>query len=187
LGEIILTMQMSLDGIVSRPEEWMTLSEEILEDHVTYYETVDAVVFGGNTYEGLEQYWTAAEVSSESPMERALAKRLNDLPKFIPTRSEIDLTWRNAKAIRVIDDESFLRELNGLKSRMGRISVESGIRTWHRCLRHQLYDTLWVLVHPVIAAEGDRLFDSVRELRRLKLADSKTYQNGVVGLRYKKA
>mgnify|MGYP000879844381 CR=1 FL=1 len=65
--------------------------------------------------------------------------------------------------------------------------MESGIRTWHRCLRHDLFDALWVLVHPVIAGEGDRLFDAARGQRRLKLTDSKTYQNGVVGLRYQKA
>ena len=113
MGEIILTMQMSLDGIVSQPEEWMILSDEILEDHVAYYGTVDAVVLGGNTHDGLARYWTEAEVSSASPMERALARRLNDLPKFIPTCAEIDLTWRNAKAIRVTGDESFVRAQHG--------------------------------------------------------------------------
>jgi hypothetical protein len=58
----------------------MTLSDEILEDHIAYYRTVDAVVFGAGTYEGLSQYWPEAEASSASQAERALARQLNDLP-----------------------------------------------------------------------------------------------------------
>ena len=183
MGEIIVTMQMSLDGIVSDPDRWMTLSDEILEDHLACYRKVDAVVFGGSTYEGLAQYWPEAEISSESPVERALAKQLNDLPKYVFTRSEMDLAWRNSKAVTVTDDESFIRELSGLKRGTGRISVEGGLKTWHRCIRHGLFDTLWLLVHPVIAAEGDRLFASAREQQALKPVDCKTYRNGVVGLR----
>ena len=186
MGEIILTMQMSLDGVVSQEDRWMTLSDEILEDCLEYYKTVDAVVFGGNTYDGLAQYWPNAEVSSDSPIERAVAKSLNDLPKFVLTRSEIDLVWRNSKAVLVTDDHSFIREMDKLKSSAGRISVESGVRTWQRCIKHRLFDRLWVLVHPVIASEGDKLFALAQQQQPLKLVNSKTYQNGVIGLHYEK-
>jgi dihydrofolate reductase len=187
MGEIIVTMQISLDGVVSDPERWMTLSDEILEDHLAYYRTVDAVVFGGRTSDGLAQYWPEAEVSSASRAERALAKRLNDLPKFIFTRSELGVAWRNATAVTVADDESFVREMNRLKRARGNISVEGGLGTWHRCIRHGLFDTLWLLVHPVIAGEGDRLFPPGIGRQALRLVGARTYRNGVVGLRYRKA
>jgi dihydrofolate reductase len=187
MGEIIITMQMSLDGVVSQEDRWMSLSGEILEDYLEYYKTVDAVVIGGNTYDGPAQYWTNAEVSSDSSLERALAKSLNDLPKFVLTRMEIDLVWRNSQAVLVPDDDSFIREMDKLKRTAGRISVESGVKTWQRCIKHRLFDHLWVLVHPVIASEGDRLFAQARQQQPLKLVNSKTYQNGVVGLHYRKA
>jgi dihydrofolate reductase len=186
MGEIILTMQMSLDGVVSQEDRWMSLSDEILEDYIAYYKSVDALVVGGNTYEGLAQYWPNAEVSSDSPIERAVAKSLNDHRKFVLTRSEIDLNWRNSEPVTVTDDESFVREMEKLKSKFGKLSVESGVKTWQRCIKHRLFDELWVLVHPVIASEGDRLFALARQQQPLKLVNSKTYQNGVVGLHYRK-
>lgn len=186
MGEIIITMQMSLDGVVSQEDRWMSLSDEILEDYLAYYKTVDALVVGGNTYAGLAEYWQNAEISSESPLERAVAKSLNDRPKFVFTRSEIDLGWRNSQSAIVSDADAFVREMDKLKSSFGKISVESGVKTWQRCIQHQLFDGLWVLVHPVIASEGDRLFALAIRQQHLKLASSKTYQNGVVGLHYQK-
>ncbi|MEF3306280.1 hypothetical protein [Paenibacillus sp. GYB003] len=72
MGEIIITMPMSLDGVVSQEERRMTLSDEILEDYLSYYKTVDALIVGGNTYEGLAQYWPNAGASSDSSIERAV-------------------------------------------------------------------------------------------------------------------
>ncbi|MFB5675976.1 dihydrofolate reductase family protein [Paenibacillus terreus] len=186
MGEIIITMQMSLDGVVSQEDRWMLLSDEILEDYLKYYKTVDALVVGGNTYEGLAQYWPNAESSSDSPIERAVAKSLNDHRKFVFTRSENDLTWRNSEPVTVTDDDSFVREMEKLKNKFGKISVESGVKTWQRCIQHRLFDELWVLVHPVIAAEGDKLFALANAQQPLKLVKSKTYQNGVLGLHYQK-
>jgi dihydrofolate reductase len=76
--------------------------------------------------------------------------------------------------------------MDELRRSVGTISVESGVNTWHRLIRHRRFDRLWVLVHPVIACEGDRLFARTRQQQPLKLADSKTYRNGVVGLHYQK-
>jgi len=62
-----MTSQMTgLPGIVSDPVRWMTLGDEILEVHLACCRTVDAVVLGGGTYQGLAQYWPEAE-GSRSP------------------------------------------------------------------------------------------------------------------------
>lgn len=186
MGEIIITMQMSLDGVVSQEDRWMSLSDEILEDYLAYYKTMDALVVGGNTYEGLAQYWPNAEASSDSSIERAVAKSLNDHRKFVLTRSEIDLVWRNSQPVTVTDDDSFVREMVNLKNKFGKISVESGVKTWQRCIQHQLFDGMWVLIHPVIAAEGDKLFAFANTQQPLRLLRSKTYRNGVMGLYYQR-
>lgn len=34
MGKIILTMQTTMDGIVSNEDQWMTLNEEIFEDYL---------------------------------------------------------------------------------------------------------------------------------------------------------
>ncbi|GIO84223.1 dihydrofolate reductase [Paenibacillus faecis] len=185
MGNVILTMQLSLDGIISDEFRWMMLNEEIFEDYLAYYNTVDTIIVGRNSYASLAEHWKQAENSSNA-LERAIAKHMNEIPKVVISHSEVDLIWRNSRAIVVKDEETLTRELAALKSRVNHISVESGVRTWQSFIQQDLYDRLWLFVHPVIASEGERLFASADKQQALRLNRSKTYKNGVVSLHYHK-
>ncbi|WP_339321054.1 dihydrofolate reductase family protein [Paenibacillus sp. FSL W8-0194] len=185
MGEIVLTMQMSLDGVVSEEHKWMTLSEEIFEDYLEYYKTVDTIIVGRNTYASLADHWQQAENSSNS-LERAIAQKMNEIPKVVISHSHVALSWRNSELWLVHDNPSLAEKLEARKKEARRISVESGIRTWQSFIEHDLYDELWLLVHPVIAAAGERLFALAGQQQSLRLTGAKTYSNGVVGLHYKK-
>lgn len=185
MGNIVLTMQMSLDGIVSDEYKWMTLSEEIFEDYLEYYNSVDTIVVGRNSYSSLAQHWQQAENSSNS-LERAIAKRINEIPKIVISSSEVDLIWRNSQQIVVKDNQSVARELENLKKRLNKISVESGVRTWQLFIQNNLFDELWLLVHPVVVIQGQRLFALAEKQTSLRLNYTKTYNNGVIGLSYQK-
>lgn len=185
MGKIILTMQLSLDSVVSDEHLWMMLSEEILEDYLDYYNTVDTIMVGKNSYASLAEYWQQAENSSND-LERAIARRMNEIPKVVISHSEVDLVWRNSEQILVTDEETLARELEALKNRVNQISVESGAKTWQTFIQNELYDELWLLVHPVIASQGDKLFALADKQQSLRLIDNKTYQNGVIGLHYPK-
>ncbi len=43
------------------------------------------------------------------------------------------------------------------------------------------FDELWLLVHPVMASHGERLFALAAKQQSLRLSRTKTYKNGVVG------
>lgn len=185
MGKIILTMQLSLDSVVSDEHLWMMLSEEILEDYLDYYNTVDTIMVGKNSYASLAEYWQQAENSSND-LERAIARRMNEIPKVVISHSEVDLVWRNSEQILVTDEETLARELEALKNRVNQISVESGAKTWQTFIQNELFDELWLLVHPVIASQGDKLFALADKQQSLRLIGNKTYQNGVIGLHYQK-
>jgi dihydrofolate reductase len=89
--KIILYMQITLDGIVSNVDQWMTFSDEILEDALEYYNTLDTIVVGSNTYASMTDYWQNAEMSSNSALERSFAKRINEINKIVISRSKINL------------------------------------------------------------------------------------------------
>lgn len=186
MGKIILTMQMSLDGVVSNEAEWMTFSDEMLEDYRHYYDTVDAIVVGRHTYASMAEYWQQAEERSDSALERAVAERINVIPKFVISRAAMELSWRNSRQIPAEDQESLTRELTRLKNESGTISVESGVRTWQRMIQQDLFDELWLFVHPVIASQGDRLFALAGQRLPLTMVGNKTYRNGVIALTYRK-
>ncbi|MFE5320827.1 dihydrofolate reductase family protein [Paenibacillus sp. NPDC056579] len=186
MGKAVLTMQMSLDSIVTNTDQWMEFSDEILEEYLVYYNKIDRIVVGGNTYAELAEYWQNAEQSSESVLERTIAKKINDIPKSVISRSPKELVWRNSEQILIQDSKSFVQEIQALKNKTTSISVESGLKTWQLFIEHELYDDLWVFVHPVIVSQGERLFEPSDKQHKLQVISSKTYSNGVLGLYYHK-
>lgn len=185
---IILTMQLSLDGIASDVEQWMTtLSDEIVEDTLAYYDTLDAIVIGGNTYPSLAAYWQQAEAASDSALERRFAKRINEIEKLVLSRSDVDLVWKNSRQLPVNDRASLVRTVEALKNDDGRnISVESGMGAWQLFIQNDLFDEIWMWIHPIAVGQGEKLFADTGAAATMQLIHSKVYENGVVGLRYQK-
>lgn len=186
MRKIILTMQQSLDGVASDVDQWMTtLSDEIVEDSLAFYDTLDAVVIGGNSYPGLAAYWQRAETASDSALERRFAEKINAIEKLVLSRSDVDLVWKNSRRLPVDDEASLIREIEALKNGDGRnISVESGLGAWQLFIQNDLFDEIWMWIHPVVVGRGETLFPDGWTKRSMRLTDSKVYENGVVGLRY---
>ncbi|MBB6670416.1 dihydrofolate reductase family protein [Cohnella nanjingensis] len=187
MKKITLYMQISLNGIVSHVDEWMTFSDEIVEEAYEYYKTLDTLVIGGRTYPSMAEYWMTAEQSSASALERSFAQRINAIRKIVVARSERELVWPNSELWVLKDEESLVRKVESLKETEGKnISVESGVNTWQLFLRNALFDEIWLYVHPVVAARGERLFADVNAPFSFRLLDHTVHRNGVVGLRYER-
>lgn len=184
MRKITLYMQSSVDGIVSDPDRWANISDEILEDALQMYDNVGTVVFGGRSYPSMADYWTDAEQTSTSELERAFAKKINEIDKIVISRSPVKIIWKNSRFIQVADEDALFAAVQKLRSsKGGPISVEAGVKLWQLFLQNRLYDELWMLVHPAIAGNGQRLFD-VEDGARLQFLASRSYENGVMGLRY---
>ena len=52
-------------------------------------------------------------------------------------------------------------------------------------MRNDLLDELILMIHPVIAGSGKRLFEGGSDLKRLRLVDSKITRTGVAVLTYR--
>src|SRR2546430_713680 len=77
------------------------------------------------------------------------------------------------------------RTLARLKEQPGRdITVGASGTLVRFLLRERLLDELHLLVHPVIAGSGARLFEGYGESLPLTLAHCHAHGNGVVALRY---
>ena len=74
MRKLILHFAVTLDGIVSKVEQWVALDDEAINDSGTYQDTLDAIIFGKNSYQPLVYYWTNAETASSSAAERLFAK-----------------------------------------------------------------------------------------------------------------
>src|ERR1041384_141559 len=115
MRNVILSLNMSLDGVVADPDKWMKMSDEIMESSSAYYDTLDAILVGGNSYAGLGEYWQQAETNSESAIERRFAKKINDIKKIVFSRSGVELNWRNSEQLLVDDADALMREIEKLR------------------------------------------------------------------------
>jgi dihydrofolate reductase len=187
MRKIFLHFAITLDGMVSNVEQWISLTDEAIKDSSAYHDTIDAIIFGKNTYAPLAEYWQHAETSSNSAAERAFAKKINDMHKFVLSHGGVELTWKNSELLRVKDSETFKQEIERLKNIPGKnIAVDAGEGAWRSFLEHDLWDGIDMLVHPVVIGNGKPLFVSIPTKVPLRLVESKTYDNGVVNLRYEK-
>jgi dihydrofolate reductase len=187
MSRVILSLQISLDGIASDPENWMMMSDEIIKDSIDYYDLLDAIIIGSNNYASLAEYWQKAEHSPKSETERRFAKKINEIKKIVISRSEVDLVWNNSEQLIFDNAESLKQGVEQLRKRYGSdISVESGLTSWQVFIEHDIFDELIVFIHPVVAGKGERLFTDNSVHKDLQLISYKLYQNGVMSLHYKK-
>lgn len=179
---------MSLDGVVSDVEKWADINSSSMDESIERYTKLDTVVFGGATFPGMAEYWQKAEKSSKSPKKKKLAKALGEKQKIALSNRPIEVDWNNSEALVVKNDQELVRKINGLKEGRGKpIVVESGTRTWRKFLRTNLFDELHIVVNPVIAGTGDKLFDGPLDKTKLQLVKEKKLSGGLIKLEYRRA
>ena len=187
MRKIFLHFAVTLDGMVSNVEQWVSFTDEALKDSSAWHDTVDAIIFGNNNYAPLAGYWQDAEKSANSAAERAFAKKVNDMQKFVLSHGEVELVWRNSQLLRARDSAEFRQAISRLRNMPGKnIAVDSGEGTWRSFLENDLWDGLDMLVHPLVIGNGKPLLASMAVRAPLRLVESKPYANGVVNLRYER-
>ena len=134
----------------------------------------DALLLGRVTYEGFAAAWP----SRKDP--EGFADKFNTMPKYVASRTLKTLDWNNSHLLR----GDLAAEVAKLKSQSGNDIVIHGSPGLIRSLMpHDLIDEYRLLVFPLVLGTGKRLFDE-KSLAKLKLAESKTYDTGVVKLVY---
>ena len=187
MRKIFLHFAMTADGRVSNVEQWVSFTDEAMKDGSAWHDTVDAIIFGNNNYAPLAGYWQDAETSAKSAEERAFAKKMNGMHKIVLSHNEVELVWKNSELLRVKDSAAFKQAIARLKDMPGKnITVDSGEGTWRSFLENDLWDGIDMLVHPVVIGNGKPLLVSMSIKAPLRLVESKTYDNGVVNLRYER-
>jgi dihydrofolate reductase len=189
MGKIIISENISLDGIVDDPmgeegsghghwtgqigeqdrEEWSrALHQEALD--------VEALLLGRRTDEWFARRWL--------PRSGPWADRLNSMPKYVVSATLEQPRWSNAVVLSgdVVSEVSKLKE-----SLAGDIVVYASIRLAHALLEHGLADEVRLFVYPVVLGAGQRLFTETARLSPLRLVRARTLGENLVHLGYQRA
>src|SRR3954451_15037887 len=177
MRDIIVTEFISLDGVIEAPggEEGYRHSGwtfDIESDPLMYafkaeeLRDVDALLLGRRTYEGFAAAWPEREGE--------FADKFNSMAKYVVSSTLTDPAWNNTTVIG-LDDVAALKEGEG-----GAVQVAGSASLAQGLHRGGLVDQWNLMVFPVILGSGKRLFPTdVEDKQKLRLADHRTYSNGV--------
>ncbi|HLJ88476.1 MAG TPA: dihydrofolate reductase family protein [Candidatus Angelobacter sp.] len=139
------------------------------------------LLFGRVTYDLMASYWPTPLASQHDP---DLARRMNELPKVVFSRTLAKAAWSNTKLVK----GDLAAEVRKLKEGQGSdmAILGSGSIVAQLSLAG-LIDEYHIVVNPIILGQGKTLFDGLKEKLRLKLTSSRTFRNGNVLLSHELA
>lgn len=177
MRKIVLSMYVSLDGVVEEPAWTMPFwNDEIAQFKYNELFESDALLLGRITYQGFAKAWPSMKD------EQGFADRMNGLPKFVASRTLEEMEW-NATLIK----GDIVEEVSKLKQQSGQNILIFGSADFAQTLmQHNLIDEYRLLIYPVILGGGKRLFKDGSNTK-LKLVDTKPFGSGVVALTYQPA
>jgi dihydrofolate reductase len=160
------------------PENWVIADNEMFGAMEADYAEADALLLGRRTYETFAASWP------QRGSEVANADWMNNTRKYVASTTLDSPEWQNSTVI----EGDVAEALSRLKQENGKNIMVNGSATLVRSLlRDNLLDELRLFVHPVVVGTGERLFEDGGDQVELKLADTHTYDNGVISLTYKPA
>ncbi|QJW35592.1 dihydrofolate reductase family protein [Cellulosimicrobium protaetiae] len=179
---LVSTLFLSLDGVAEIDPAWHfpyfddNMAAAVDED----YQDVDALLLGRVTYDSFAGAWPERETAGGE--DASFAARLGDMRKIVATRGDQELGWRHVERV----DGDLVEAVRALKEEpgLGKVLVAGSISVVRQLLAAGLLDELRLLVHPVAARTGERLFDEGEPYYPLTLLRSETYPTGVVRLVY---
>ncbi|MBF0689399.1 MAG: dihydrofolate reductase family protein [Cellulomonas sp.] len=181
MATVVSTLFISLDGVAEIDPAWHFpyfdehMGAAVGED----YEDVDVLVLGRVTYDSFAGAWPDREAAGGE--DASFAKQLGDLRKLVATRGEQDLGWRNVE--RTADVVGAVRAFKEDPA-VGKVLLAGSISVVRQLLDAGLLDELRLLVHPVAARKGERLFADADTIQPLALLRSAVFPTGVVRLVY---
>ena len=161
---------------------WQVIGEEVHQHFNDWLATAGGFLDGRVTYELMASHWpTADQDPAASAQVIEFARIWRDMPKTVFSRTLEQADW-NTTIVREVVPE----QIAELKAQPGGDLVIGGSILAASFLAHDLIDEFRLYVQPVILGRGRLLFQPSDAQISLRLAETRTFGNGVVLLRYER-
>ncbi|MFZ7089224.1 dihydrofolate reductase family protein [Curtobacterium sp. RRHDQ10] len=170
----------SVDGVVGEPYRFQfdSFDDELGAALTAFMASTTAGILGRTSYEEWADHWPRMAPDSGDPF----AAFINPLPKYVASRTlRGPLAWQNSTLVDG-DLVEFVRDLKQTDG--GDVAVFGSISVVRQLLFAGVLDELQLMVHPVIAGDGQRLFRAGDPTTRLSLVRSDTTSAGNVLVTY---
>jgi len=190
---VVANLTMSLDGRINGPDgesdmSWIVphaLSDGARDHMMRVTEPATTVLLGRKNYVGFSGFWpTVADMEEADPRDRAFSRWLDHIDKVVFSSTLTDTTWRNSRLATAEPGATVagLRDVEG-----GDIVVLASISIIRQLLRADQVDRLSIMLCPVVAGGGERLFDDTIPAANWTLAGSWSTETGATNLLYERS
>jgi dihydrofolate reductase len=189
MRKIILQEFVTIDGFAADPNGEMEFIQDYAtrndtsfqEDAFRFLDTIDTMILGANTYNLFVGYWPQATEEGE------FATKLNSLSKVVVSATLESAPWGKWEGAEIIAHNP-TEAIARLKQHPGKDLVVWGSLMLAKSLMQEgLIDEYQLRVCPVTLGKGKRLFAGDSGALDMKLLEAKTYDEGLVLLRYQPA
>ncbi len=181
MRKVLFFMLTSLNGYYERAPwglDWHNVDAEFNDFAIAQLDSVDTMLFGRATYEGMAAYWPTPAAVNDDP---EVAGRMNAMAKIVFSGTLDDARWENTRLVR--DDACDV--VASLKKANGRDIIVMGSGDLATSLADRgLIDEIRVLVNPIALPEGKPLFSGLRADLPLRLLNVRQFRSGNVLLTY---
>ncbi|MGW5381535.1 dihydrofolate reductase family protein [Nocardia sp. NPDC003963] len=182
MAKVVSTLFISVDGVAEIDAAWHypyfdeNMGRAVSED----YDTADVLLIGRETYDSFAGAWPDREAAGGD--DAPFAKQLGDTRKVVVSRQPLEFSWRNSELIQ----GDLLDAVVSLKAdtSVAGILIPGSISVVQQLLAAGLVDELRLLVHPVAARKGSKLFDDGNVPYYLKTTATEAFPTGVIRVIY---
>ena len=184
MRKVIFLIHMSLDGFtagLNGEMDWITYNEDMVAYSHEMHEQTDTAIYGRVTFQMMESYYPnlLANPADGDPNDLRHAQWLDNATKIVFSRTLQHTDWRNTRIIR----DNIAKEINNIKQQEGKDMWLLGSPTLAQTfMKLGLIDEYRINLNPVVLGSGKRLFST--DALNLKIVETKTFEGGVVGLKY---
>ncbi|HEY1087324.1 MAG TPA: dihydrofolate reductase family protein [Archangium sp.] len=181
MGLLTFGLNVTLDGCIDHREG---IADDELHAHFTkLMDDAGAMLWGRVTYELMEGAWPAvARDEKAAPALRAWALKLEAKPKYVVSKSRTEFSWNNT----VLLNGDLRADVTALKEKTPQGVLVGSPALGLALEKLGLIDEYRLVVHPVIAGHGPRLFAGLETARKLELVSAKPMKSGQVAVHYRR-
>ena len=187
MRKLIYSINTSIDGCCDHANAKFIINEEMMAYFTQLTRDADTFLYGRKTYELMVPYWpdVAKNPGDSTPEDVEFARAYDAVKKIVVFSKSLP---EPEDARTTILRGNLHDEVMKLKQEPGGNILAGGVNIPAQLAALGLIDEYHFVVHPIIVAEGVRLFNGINleEELQLKLADSITLKSGIVALRYVK-
>lgn len=180
---LVVAENMSANGVIEFLEPWFDPAAQedegllaVAREHMAAEGTL---LLGRETFEDFRRYWPYQTDDASGS-----TNHLNTVQKFVVTSTISEPGWENSSVLGgdLVEEVRRLKSVTG-----GEIGVTGSISVVHALMRADLVDEYRLFVYPVLTSRGRALVPEGLSMSSLKLAESRSFDSGVVLLTYTRA